>query len=117
MLRVAGIFESSGFSCAWLKHAAASEPVGAPNGGCRVGVAAPQANHHRKLRRLAKKAGLKKPKKEKPVELTIPKSWVHKEAMLKAILEERQHAEGVPLGAHEIRAQWGPRKHHGGWGS
>ena len=36
-----------------------------------------------------------RPRKDKPLELTIPKSWVHKEAMLKEILEQRKDEEGI----------------------
>ena len=53
--------------------------------------------HHRKLKKLAKKGGFLHPRKQKPFELNIPKSWPHKEAMLKEVLAEKKDAEGVLL--------------------
>lgn len=49
--------------------------------------------HHRKLKKLAKKGGFLHPRKQKPFELNIPKSWPHKEAMLKEVLAEKKDAE------------------------
>jgi len=50
--------------------------------------------HRKKLKKLAKKAGLLHTRKEKPIELTIPKSWIHKEAILEEVLAQRQDEEG-----------------------